>query len=125
MIKVSTKVKVPLSRIWEYWNEPVHITQWNAAADTWHCPEASNDLQTGGKFSYRMEAKDGSMGFELSGRYGRIEEGKLIESTFDDGRRVITTFQIQDNGIIVVSQSFDPDGENPEEPQPMGWQGDS
>lgn len=122
MITVSTTVHIPLAKVWQYWNEPEHIMQWNAASKEWHCPKAFNDVRDGGTFSYRMEAKDGSIGFDLSGRYDRIVEGQVIESSFDDNRKVITTFQEHNDGSTEVSQSFDPDGENPEEPQRQGWQ---
>ena len=122
MISISVVVEAPANKVWNAWTGPEHIVNWNFASEDWSCPSAINDLRSGGSFNWRMEAKDGSMGFDLSGKYIRVEEGQLIESIFDDGRRVLTTFQELGNGYIGVSQSFDPDGENAEEPQRQGWQ---
>ncbi|MEO1652870.1 MAG: SRPBCC domain-containing protein [Bacteroidota bacterium] len=75
-IEVSASISAPLQKVWEYWTKPEHITQWNFASPEWHCPQAENDPQPGGKFSWRMEARDGSVGFDYAGTYDQVEEGK-------------------------------------------------
>lgn len=86
VITVSTVVRGSIKSVWNAWTLPEHIIHWNFAADTWHAPAAVNDLQVGGKFTYRMEAKDGSEGFDFSGVYSEIIEHKVIAYTMDDGR---------------------------------------
>ncbi len=80
-ITVETTIKAPVEKVWTCFTEPKHITQWNFASDEWHSPSAENDLRTGGKFSYRMEAKDGSFGFDFHGVYDEVREHELIEYT--------------------------------------------
>lgn len=121
MIAIETKVKSPVSRVWEYWSNPEHVTKWCAASEDWHAPRATNDLKTGGKFMTRMEAKDGSFGFDFAGVYDAVVEHELIEYTLEDERRVITEFgSIGDE--TQVKQKFDPESENSEEMQRDGWQ---
>ena len=91
-ITVETTVNVPVEKAWEYFTKPEHITKWNFASDEWHSPAAENDLRPGGKFSYRMEAKDESFGFDFGGVYDAVEEHKLIEYTIGDGRKVKIVF---------------------------------
>jgi uncharacterized protein YndB with AHSA1/START domain len=83
-ITIETTVKAPLARVWDAYNTPADIMQWNTAIDTWHCPSASVDLREGGAFSNRMEAKDGSFGFDFAGTFTKIVDRKLIEYTFGD-----------------------------------------
>lgn len=119
-IHVETTVSAPLSRAWEAYTTPADITQWNAAIDTWHCPSATVDLREGGAFSSRMEAKDGSMGFDFAGTYTKIEPHRLIESSFGD-RTSRVTFSEGANGVT-VGVDFDGEDQNPEEMQRAGWQ---
>lgn len=107
--------------IWTLWTDPEHITKWNQASDDWHSPRAENDLRVGGRFLTRMEAKDGSMGFDFSGTYDEIIEHKKIHYTMDDSREVETLFN-EENGKTKIIITFDAENENPLEMQREGWQ---
>lgn len=120
-ITVKTTVDLPLQKTWELWTRPEHITQWNFAADTWHCPAAENDLKPGGKFSWRMEAKDGSMGFDYSGKYEEVIPHKQITGTLDDGRKVSVNFSEQD-GKTWLTETFEVESTHSLEQQKAGWQ---
>ncbi len=120
-ITVETTVKAPIEKIWSYWTEPKHITQWCYASDDWHAPHAENDLHVKGKFKTTMSAKDGSEGFDFTGVYTRVEKLKAIEYIIPDGRRVKISFSDLGNQTKVV-ESFDPENENPPEVQRGGWQ---
>ena len=120
-ITIEALVAAPIEKVWAYWNEPVHVTQWNSASPDWHSPRAENDLRAGGKFNYRMEAKDGSFGFDFEGVYHQVVEHKLISYSMPDGRKVSTTFSPEGNFTKVV-ETFDPESENPLEMQRAGWQ---
>jgi uncharacterized protein YndB with AHSA1/START domain len=120
-ITVETAVKADLNRAWEAWNNPEDITRWNAASDDWHTPRASVDLREGGKFSARMEARDGSAGFDFEGTYTRVVPRKLIEYRMDDGRKVTVEFS-QEAGRVLVRETFDAESQNPPEMQRQGWQ---
>ena len=120
-ITVETTVSAPLEKVWRYWTEPQHITQWCSGSADWHTPRAENDLKEGGKFVTRMEAKDGSMGFDFGGTYTKVSDHKHIAYTMDDRRTVTIDFAEQDGGTR-VTQTFDPESENPAEMQRAGWQ---
>lgn len=120
-ITVETAVKAPLSRVWDAWSNPDDIRQWNAASGDWHTPRASVDLREGGKFTSRMEAKDGSEGFDFEGTYTRVVPQKLIEYRMSDGRTCAVEFR-EDAGRVVVRETFDAETENPAELQRQGWQ---
>ncbi len=120
-ITIQTKVNALIAKAWEYWNEPEHITQWAFASDDWEAPSAENDLRVGGKFKTRMQAKDGSAGFDFAGTYTAVQEPKLIEYVIDDGRRVKTEFMQTLEGVQIMT-TFDPEQENPKEMQRSGWQ---
>ena len=121
VITVSSDINAPVAKVWEYWTKPEHITQWNHASDDWHTPWAKNDPRTGGSFSARMEAKDGSMGFEFAGVYDSVIDKKTIEYTMGDGRKVNVTFT--DNGSTTkVVESFEAEDTNSIEMQKGGWQ---
>lgn len=120
-ITVESSIKAPIKKVWEYWSMPAHITKWNAAIDTWHCPRATNDLRPGGKFSARMEAKDGSMGFDFGGVYDVVKPLEYIEYTIGDGRKVEVRFSSEGKGTHVV-ESFEAENMNPIEMQRDGWQ---
>ena len=120
-ITVETVVKADLNKVWGAWNNPEDIKQWNAASDDWHTPQASVDLREGGKFSARMEAKDGSEGFDFEGTYSRVVPRKLIEYQMTDGRGVKVEFTEQ-AGAVVVRETFDAETQNPPEVQRQGWQ---
>ena len=120
-ITVETTINAPVEKVWECWTEPRHITQWNQASDDWHTPRAENDLRAGGKFLSRMEAKDGSWGFDFSGQYDTVETHKQIAYTMDDGRKVQVLFAAQ-NDKTTVTETFDAEQTHPVAMQQEGWQ---
>ena len=120
-IAIETFVKARMKTVWDAWNNPADIKQWNAAQDDWHTTRSTVDLREGGKFLSRMEAKDGSTGFDFEGTYTRVVPHKIIEYRMSDGREVNVEF-IERGGGVVVKESFDPDSEYPFEAQRAGWQ---
>jgi len=120
-ITVEQDIHAPLEKVWSYYNEPQHITTWNAASADWHTPEATNDLRVGGTFNYRMEAKDGSQGFDLVGTYNEIVPDKKIAYTMGDGRKVSVEFS-QKEGAVHITVTFDAEKINSLEMQRSGWQ---
>lgn len=120
-ITVDAIVNAPISTVWKAWNDPKHIMQWNAADPSWHCPASENNLNVGGKFKHRMEARDGSFGFDFEGEYDKIEPLQEISYTMSDGRRVTTWF-VAENGTITITSSFDAEEENDPEMQKQGCQ---
>lgn len=120
-ITVESTVNAPVEKVWKYWTQPEHITKWNFASDEWHSPFAENDLKTGGKFLARMEAKDGTFGFNFEGIYDDVKENKYIEYSLADGRKVKITFTGNGNETKVV-ETFDPETINSIELQRGGWQ---
>jgi uncharacterized protein YndB with AHSA1/START domain len=120
-ITVQNTINAPIERVWEYWTSPSHITKWNFASDDWHSPSAANDLRTGGKFASRMEAKDGSMGFDFEGVYEEVRQHELIRYTMADGRKVTVAFTNLDDKTKVV-ETFEAENTNPVELQRTGWQ---
>lgn len=120
-ITVSSHIARPLEQVWDRWTDPQHITQWNAASDDWHCPRAENDLRVGGRFSSRMEARDGSMGFDFGGTYTTVEPQARIGYTMDDGRTCDTQFTPRGEGTD-VHVAFDAETMNPVDMQRQGWQ---
>lgn len=121
MITIQAIVNSPIEKVWKVWTSPEHITKWNSASDDWHTPKAENDLRVGGKFLSRMEAKDGSMGFDFIGTYDAVEQGKLISYVMEDGRKCKTTFTANGNETEITT-SFDAETQNSEELQRAGWQ---
>ena len=120
-IHVQTVVQAPVDKVWRYWTDPKHITQWNYANPEWHSPAAENDLRKGGKFSYRMEAKDGSTGFDFEGVYDKVEKYRQIAYTIEDGRKVNIEFSEDENGTV-VNESFEAESTYSLEMQKTGWQ---
>ena len=120
-IKVEALVKAPVADVWKAWNRPEDIMNWNTADPGWHCPSSENDLREGGSFKNRMEARDGSFGFDFEGSYDRVEPHKEISYTMSDGRRATTLFSEKDGGTS-VSTSFDAESQNDPEFQKQGWQ---
>jgi uncharacterized protein YndB with AHSA1/START domain len=121
VITVQTTVNLPVEKVWESWTKPEHIIKWNSASEDWHTPKAENDLRVGGSFSSRMEARDGSFGFDFGGVYDDVKTHEIIAYTLGDGRKVKITFESNDQGTT-VTESFDAENENPEEMQKKGWQ---
>ncbi len=121
-ITVETSVNAPIEKIWRYWINPEHIAKWCNASPLWHAPRAENDVRVGGKFMTRMEAKDGSAGFDFTGTYTDVIEHALIEYDMDaDQRHVKIEFMNTPEGIKII-ETFDPENENPIEVQRAGWQ---
>jgi uncharacterized protein YndB with AHSA1/START domain len=120
-ISIETTIKSDLDTVWLAWNNPEDIKQWNAASDDWHTTESTVDLREGGTFSSRMEAKDGSMGFDFSGTFSKVTENELIEYSMTDGRSVVIEFSIVENGVK-VEETFDVESQNAAEQQRQGWQ---
>lgn len=120
-ITVETVVKAKLNKVWDAWNNPEDIKQWNSAQEDWHTTQSAVDLREGGKFSARMEAKDGSIGFDFEGTYTRVEPHKTLEYRMSDGREVQIEFIERADGVL-VKETFDAETENPAEFQRAGWQ---
>lgn len=120
-ITVETAVKAPLNAVWAAWNNPEDIKKWNAAQEDWHTTKSSVDLREGGKFTARMEAKDGSVGFDFEGIYSRVVPKKAIEFLISDGRKVKIEF-VERPGEVLVKETFDAETENTPELQRQGWQ---
>ena len=120
-ITVETLVKAKLNKVWDVWNNPTDIKQWNAPQEDWHTTISTVDLREGGKFLSRMEAKDGSVGFDFEGTYTRIVSQKAIEYRMSDGREVQVEF-VERPGSVLVKETFDAETENTPEFQRQGWQ---
>lgn len=120
-ITIRATIKAPHDVVWKYLTEPAHVVHWNHASDDWHTTRAENDLQVGGKFNYRMEAKDGSFGFDFEGVYEQIVKEQLIRYSLADNRKV--SIELSGLGdVTVVSETFDAENKNPLEMQQTGWQ---
>ena len=119
-VTIETTVKAPIEKVWSAWTTPSDIKQWNTASDDWHTTKASVDLRVGGEFSSRMEAKDGSFGFDFAGTYTKIVPHALLEFTFGD-RSASVEFLAADEGVT-VRETFDAETENSIEMQRSGWQ---
>ncbi|MCB1043662.1 MAG: SRPBCC family protein [Acidobacteria bacterium] len=120
-ITIEAEVHAPLAVVWDAWVTPDDITQWNFALDSWCCPNATIDLRVGGRFNYRMEAKDGSMGFDFEGTFTKINPRQLIEYVMDDRRTVTIDFKETNRGVRVI-ETFDPEDIHAAEQQRQGWQ---
>jgi uncharacterized protein YndB with AHSA1/START domain len=119
-ITVESIVRAPVDVVWRAWTTPDDIVQWNAASDDWHTTKASVDLRVGGAFSSRMEAKDGSMGFDFAGTYTQVVEHRLIECAFGE-RQLRVEFLPGPDGVT-VRETFDAETTHPVEQQRQGWQ---
>lgn len=120
-VTVKTVVNAPVGKTWTCWTTPACIMQWNSASDDWHTPRATVDLKEGGKFLSRMEAKDGSAGFDFEGIFSKVVPSKTLEYAMSDGRKVSVAFEDQ-KGKTLVTETFDAETENPVEMQRQGWQ---
>ncbi|MFZ2555880.1 MAG: SRPBCC family protein [Minisyncoccia bacterium] len=120
-VTVEVIINVEREKVWDFFNDPAHIVKWNHASDDWHSPRAENDLRVGGRFNTRMEAKDGSEGFDFIGTYTEVVEPERFAYTMDDGRTVSVTFEEMRNSTYVKTL-FDPEDENSIEMQKEGWQ---
>lgn len=120
-ITVQATVAADIKTAWDAYTLPEHITKWNFASEDWHCPKAENDMRVGGKYNARMEAKDGSFGFDFEAVYDKVVDGKSFTYTSPDGRQVDVDFNEQGNSTN-VTVVFDAETENPLEMQKEGWQ---
>jgi uncharacterized protein YndB with AHSA1/START domain len=120
-ITIETLIKSDLETVWAAWSNPEDVMQWNAASDDWHTTKSTVDLRDGGAFSSRMEAKDGSAGFDFNGTYDRIVDQSEIEYTLVDGRMVKIEFD-QDESGVSVRETFEAESQNDAEQQRRGWQ---
>jgi uncharacterized protein YndB with AHSA1/START domain len=120
-VTVSADINAPVEKVWKLWNTPADIMKWNSASDDWHTPKSENDLRVGGAFTARMEAKDGSFGFDFGGIYDVVDEHRQISYTLGDGRKVDVLFSSNGNTTSVV-ETFEAEGTNPVEMQQAGWQ---
>lgn len=120
-IIIQSTIQADSQKVWDHYTNPKHIIHWNFASDDWLCPWAKNDLRVGGKYSARMEAKDGSFGFEFEAVYDKITDQKSFTYTMEDGRKASVDLEAEGNKTK-VTVSFDPEKENPEEMQRGGWQ---
>lgn len=120
-ITVHTHVRASLEKVWQAFTDPEAMKVWGTASDDWHTVAASNDLKEGGKLMYRMEAKDGSAGFDLEGTYTAVVPQERLAYTMADGRVVTVVFTPEGDGVR-VTETFDPENENPREMQQAGWQ---
>lgn len=121
LVTVEAVINNSIENVWSFWTEPKHIVKWNSASEDWHTPIAENDLRVGGKFLSRMEAKDGSFGFDLIGTYTEVKLHELIAYVLEDGRRVEISFIPQENKTQIIEQ-FEAEEMNPVDLQKQGWQ---
>jgi len=121
IISVQVLINAPVEKVWKYWSLPNHITKWNNASPDWHTPRAENDLRTGGSFTYRMEAKDGNIGFDFFGTYEKVIPNQQINYVLGDGRRVEITFIPLEQTTAIV-ELFEAEEINTTELQRNGWQ---
>ncbi|AFH47766.1 Hypothetical protein IALB_0052 [Ignavibacterium album JCM 16511] len=120
-ITIEVNINAPIEKVWECFTLPEHIINWNFASDDWCCPTAVNDLKAGGKFSWRMESKDGKIGFDFSGVYDEVIEYQKIKYTLGDNREVEITFR-SENNFSIVTETFEAENVFSIEQQRQGWQ---
>jgi uncharacterized protein YndB with AHSA1/START domain len=120
-ITIENVVNAPVAKVWSLWTQPGHIIHWNHASEDWHSPYAENDLRPGGKFLFRMAAKDGSFSFDFTGTYLDVKPNRCIEYSIDDGRKVKINFATLDSGTRLV-ETFEAEDTHSLEMQQGGWQ---
>ena len=121
LIKIEAIINSNIEKVWECWTKPEHITKWCFASDDWHAPSSTSDFKIGGKLNIRMEAKDGSFGFDFWGIYNDIKPNEKVGITIGDDRKWDTYFSVVDGSVKVVEE-FEAESENPIEMQEAGWQ---
>ena len=121
LVTVETNIQAPVEKVWRLWTDPEHIILWNNASEDWHTTRAENDLREGGRFFSRMEAKDGSLGFDFTGKYNMVRQNVLLDYTMDDGREVRVSF-VSNGNLTTVKETFEAEQENSIEMQRTGWQ---
>ena len=120
-IVIGSLVNRPRQAVWTCYNQPEHIVKWNFASEDWCCPSAEVDLRVGGRLYSRMEAKDGSFGFDFEAVYDEVQGGVQVAYTLTDGRKVQTTFEDRGAGTLVTTY-FEAESQNPVDMQRAGWQ---
>ena len=120
-ITVRVLIDSPIDRVWKIWTTPEDIVKWNYASEDWHSPHVYSDLRVGGTFNYRMEARDGSYGFDFKGVYNKVNINELIEYTIDDSRKVKINFSTLDGKTEIV-ETFEAENVNSFDMQRDGWQ---
>lgn len=120
-ITVASTINAPIDKVWRLWTEPAHIIHWNHASDDWQTTYAENEAVTGGRFLSHMEARDGSFGFDFTGKYDNVENNRVIDYSLDDDRKVKITF-MPEGDKTVITESFEAEQTNPVELQQAGWQ---
>lgn len=120
-IKIDITILEPIEKVWDYFNAPEHITKWNFAHESWQCPSAENDLKVGGQLKTRMEAKDGSFGFDYVFVYDEIVPLQKLKYHLEDGRNVEVLFEKVDADTTKITEIFDPEAASPREMQREGW----
>lgn len=120
-ISIENQINAPIEKVWDFYTQPEHITQWNFADPSWHCPSATNDMRIGGTYSARMEAKDGSFGFDFEAVYDEIKSGQYFSYVMPDDRKVEVSFE-NTGDQTKVSIVFDAENQNPVDMQKAGWQ---
>jgi uncharacterized protein YndB with AHSA1/START domain len=120
-ITIEATVNAPVEKVWDAYTDPKQITQWNSPSPDWHSPRAENDLRPGGTFNYRMEAKDGSFGFDFGGTFDEVKPNELLAYTIGDGRKVENIFT-KEGDATKVTVIFEAENQNPAEYQKAGWQ---
>ncbi|NNF35387.1 MAG: activator of HSP90 ATPase [Saprospiraceae bacterium] len=123
-ITVTASLRVSIEIAWNLWTQPEHIIHWNHASEEWTCPNAETDFKVGGRYTFRMEAKDGSVGFDMSGTYLKIDKPRFLSYDMDDGRVIEVSFK-EKNGITEITEiteKFEPESIHSRELQQQGWQ---
>lgn len=120
-INIEITILAPLDLVWECFTDRDHIEEWYFASEQWHCPNAENNFEVDGVFNYRMEAKDGSFGFNFTGKFDEIVPKKLIRFHLDDGRNVEVAFLEEDENTVQILQNFQPEKQSPRDMQREGW----
>ena len=123
-ITIQAVINTSVEQVWKLYTEPEHVVKWNNASNDWHTPRAENDLKVGGKFLYRMEAKDGSSGFDFDGTYEQVKTNELIVYLISDGRKVEVIFTTKDDDARTtkMATTFEAENTNSIEMQRDGWQ---
>ncbi len=120
-IKIEITILASMDLVWECFTDRDHIEEWYFASEDWHCPNAENNFEVGGKFNYRMEAKQGGFGFNFTGVFDEIIPHKVIKYHLDDGRKVAVNFENEEGNTVKLMQVFQPEKENPVDLQRNGW----
>ena len=120
-ITIQASIKAPVEKVWNLWTSTEDIVKWSTPSPDWHTVRAEHDLKPGGKFTYRMEAKDGSFGFDFGGVFDVLKKNELLEYTIGDGRKVVAHFTSKGD-VTEIVETFEAEDQNPIEMQRGGWQ---